>query len=226
MRKFTLFSRSALTSMAAVAGLAPSTAEEAPDGEDPEAGPVPDDGEEEVVGATDEGTGVKPKDKPEGEPEAGVEVVTLADAQAHAAAKFADGRKAERERVAAVLGSDQGKANTAMAAFMLSTSPDASADDIIKHLSTMPSAPVLSASPVTIPDTNVDLGKPGAASAATGETGKGSDVWDEVQGTGASAPVVSSDASRATLAAIAAGAKTVNTGGNANSAPAVVPTGN
>lgn len=243
--KFNLFSRSALASMAAAAvgiGLdAPAKPGEDED-EDPEAGPTPDDPEEtqEETDAGMDKSGKKKCGVEEGgaaEPTAAAaatpgadDVVSVADATAVAADQFAAGRKAERERTAAVLGSDIGKANPAMAGWMLSSSPDANADAIIAQLKTMPGAAAPAAGQ-SIPDTNVDLGKPGAAAAvAEGGGTSGDDVWADVQGTkGSDAPVVASDAGRATLAALQAGARTVNTGGAAASTPstpAVVPTGN
>lgn len=233
MSKFNLFGRSALASMAASVGLGIPAAD-APrenDDDNPEAGPKPaDTPEQPTPAATPDtpSTDAAPADNAGAD--AAVGVVTLADANAHAADQYAAGRKAERERTAAVLGSDIGKANPSMAAWMLSTSPDAGADAIIAQLGTLPgAAPAASTAPAGIPDTNVDLGKPGAAAAVADGGGEpsGDDIWKDVQGKN-TAPVVNSDAGRATLAALNAGARTVNVGGNAASpaTPAVAPTGN
>jgi hypothetical protein len=69
-----------------------------------------------------------------------VDVVTLADANAAVADAEIRGATAERTRTAAVLASDAGKANPSMAAFMLNTTPNATADQIIAHLGTLPAA--------------------------------------------------------------------------------------
>lgn len=50
------------------------------------------------------------------------------------------GADAERARTAAVFGSTEGQANMPMAAWMLESSPNASADSIIAKLATMPKA--------------------------------------------------------------------------------------
>ena len=226
MRKFNLFSRSALTSMAAAAGLVSLDGGEKPAEKDPEAGPASDEGEEGVDDASDTGeVVVLPEDKPAGEPKpevGAVDVVSVVDANAHAADQFAAGCKAERDRTTAVLGSDAGKANMTMAAWMLSSSPNASADEIVAQLKTMPVGATVRQS---IPDTNVDIGR-GDAAAAQDDAPSGDAAWAAVQGTADNkAPVVASDASRATIAALAAGAKTVSTGGNALPTPAVAPTG-
>ena len=226
--KFNLFSRSALASMAAAAvGIGLDAPGKPDEDEDPEAGPTPDDPEE-TQEETDAGADKTGKKKCDGE-EPGAAAASPAAPAADAADQFAAGRKAERERTAAVLGSDAGKANPAMAGWMLSSSPDASADAIVAQLKTMPVASA-AAGGQSIPDTNVDLGKPGAAAAVAEGAGAADDVWADVQGTkGSAAPVVASDAGRATLAAIQAGARTVNTGGAAASTPstpAVAPTGN
>lgn len=69
-----------------------------------------------------------------------VDVVTLADAQAAVAAAKIEGAAAERTRTAAVLGSDAGKANPSMAAWMLEHNASVPADAIIAQLGNMPAA--------------------------------------------------------------------------------------
>lgn len=222
MQKFNLFTRSALASMAVAVGLGAAAADDPKPGEeeDPEAGPGPDEGAEQVdepADAAAEAAAAAPAAP------AATDVVPVTDAVAVAAEQFNAGRKAERDRTAAVLGSPEGKANTAQAGWMLSSAPDASADAIVAQLKTMPGA----AAPAAIPDTGVDLGNAGAAGAVATGAADAVDVWAEVQGTSAKdAPVVSSDAGRATIAALQAGGRTVNTGGAAVTTPAVQPTGN
>ncbi len=231
--KFNLFSRASLASLAAAAagGLGIGLDAPKPDELDPDVPPVPGEGEGE-----DEDKNGKPADKPEGEDVdasafAGQEIVLKDDAVAVAAEQFTAGRAAERARTAAVLGSDEGKANPAMAGWLLGATPDAKAEDIVAQLKTMPAgastpAPAPAAG---IPDTDVDLGRPAAKDALNdrGAADGQGDVWDDVQGTknGASA-VVPADAGRMALAAISAGATLVTTGAAASPAPAVVPTGN
>lgn len=221
--KFNLFSRSALASMAAAAGIVVPAADsgERDDDEDgnPEAGPKPtvapasDDGQEAIEGAAPEAGAA-----PDGD--AGLEVVAVSDALAIGQEQFAAGVTAERQRTAAVFASAAGLANPAMAAFMLAES-SASADAIIAKLGTLPAA---SASVQTIPDTNIDLGKPGAAAAAVSEGSEPDDVWAQAQGKDA-APVAASDAGRMSVAALQAGAPQVKVA-PIPSTPAVPPTGN
>lgn len=87
------------------------------------------------------------------------EVVLATDAAAVANERFSEGRKAERDRTAAVLGSDAGRANTAQAAWMLANAPDATADSIIKSLGSFPAG---GNAGQPIPDTNLNVG-PGKA---------------------------------------------------------------
>lgn len=223
-RKFNLFSRASFAALAAAAtGGATVTGD--PDDENPEAGPKPDEPNPD----TNDGAADDAKPAGEGSPEAGadaeaaLQVVPVADATAVAAEQFAAGRKAENARTAAVLGSDIGKANVAMATWMLSTSPDASADAIIAQLSTMPGAVKAGAAApaaTVIPDTSVDLGNASAAAALGGEVdADGTAVWKEVQG---ESPVPKADGGRFVLPAAA-----ITTGGaSLASPPAVRPTGN
>lgn len=241
MSKFKLFARSSIAALAANAGLADLGAEggRPNDDLDPEAGPKPEDPEEGEEGVDAEGKPMK-KDKPACEGDAaaaaaaaaGVEaaaevpVVALADAQAVAGEQFQAGMKAERERTTAVLSSDDGKANPTMAAWMLSSSPNATAESIITQLAAMPSA-YKTAQARVIPDTNVDLGR-GAAADVLGSGADGDNVWATVQGSkvAATAPVVPSDRGSHAAAALASGASFVMTGAAQPKTPAVAPTGN
>lgn len=229
MRKFSLFSKTALTSMAAAAAATTGGAPRENDDDNPEAGPVPEDDDKPAPVAKPADAGSVDGD--EGA-EAGTQVVTFADATAHGTEQFAAGRKAERERTAAVFGSDIGKANPSMAAWLLSTGADASAEAIITQLTGMPGASAAAPAPAPaaggIPDTNVDLGNASGAAAAVAEGAgdkSGDDIWADVQGKN-TAPVVSSDAGRSTIAALQSGARTVTVSGTVPSAPAVPATGN
>lgn len=71
-----------------------------------------------------------------------VDVVTLADAQAAVAAAEIRGATAERTRTAAVMGSDAGKANPIMAAWMLEHNASVPADAIVAQLGNMPASAV------------------------------------------------------------------------------------
>jgi hypothetical protein len=79
-----------------------------------------------------------------------VDVVTLADANAAVATARTEGAAAERERTAAVLNSDAGKANPSTAAFLLNTSPSASADQIIGHMALMPAPAAAAPAPAPV----------------------------------------------------------------------------
>lgn len=130
------------------------------------------------------------------------DAVALADAQRAAttarATGVTEGVTAERARWNAVLSSDEGRANTANAAFLLNHS-SAKAEDIIAQLKAAPGAAApaaapAAAAPVVIPDTRVDLqgGQGAAAAAADGGAGGAPDadkLWDEVQGTNNGQPV-------------------------------------
>lgn len=171
MKKFNLFSASALAAM-----MAPR----AGDPEDQDAGPAPaanpDDAEPATTGDADEGedtTTDKPGDTPgEGNGKAkpaaedgAVDVVAVSTATAVAQAKFAEGMKAERARTAAVLGSAAGKKNPGMAAWMLENAPEATADSIIAKLDSAPAAAGHS-----IEDTDIDLGGAPSADADAAES--------------------------------------------------------
>jgi hypothetical protein len=231
--KFNLFSRSAFQALAAGIGAptgAAAAASSDDEDDDGQAGPAPSD-EPQDPPAGDPSDTQPTVDTPAdaADPAASADaVVALADAQAVAAERYDAGRKAERARFSAVMSSPAGQANYAMAAWMLENSPEASAEAIVAKLGTIP-AGTAAAGAQPIPDTDVDLGKPGAA-AALSEGASADDVWASVQGTAAAdAPVVSSDAGRMTAAALAAGARTVNAqvpAAPAVSTPAIRPTGN
>lgn len=68
-------------------------------------------------------------------------MLVAAKAEGHAEGVTA-GATAERERTSAVFASEAGQANMPMAAWMLESSPNASADAIIGKLATMPKATV------------------------------------------------------------------------------------
>lgn len=224
MSKFNLFSRASFHALAAGVGLAAPVAEGGkPDGDgedDAEAGPLPGD---------------PPAEDPAALPAAAsaqalpaAEVVLVSDAAAVAEDRFQAGRQQERARTAAVLGSEAGQANMAMAAWMLENNPDATAQAINTRLGTMP-AGASTAAAEAIPDTEVSLGRGDAAAAlaAGGTATDGDKIWADVQGQPMlGTTVIGSDASRATLAAIAAGAQIVQANGAPASAPAVPPTGN
>lgn len=100
------------------------------------------------------------------------------------------GATAERERTAAVFTSDAGKANMAMAAWMLSSSPAATSESIIGQLAQMPqgaapAAAAAAAAPITTPlahTPKIDLGGgQGAASGAEEGVDKAAaaDLWAE-----------------------------------------------
>jgi hypothetical protein len=233
MSKFNLFSRSALSSMAAVAasaGLVPVAEGGAkPEDKDPEAGPLPADEDGDDAAAAG-----KPVDKKNCEEDAAADgtaaaadVVLVADAAAVANEQFIAGRNAERERTATVLGSDEGKANPAMAGWMLANNADASAASIVAGLKLLPTAMQSASTSAAIPDTNVNLGR-GDAEAALGMGASGDDVWADVQGSApkSAAPVLASDAGSMARAALASGASLVTTAASAPTTPAARPTGN
>lgn len=154
MLKFKLFSRAAATAL--IAGKAPAGLSadvlEIPAGEG-------EDGQGDDQGDGSDGAPPNPAEPDGGEPAPAVtaalppgDYVAMADAQSIAAERFDAGVKAERDRTAAVLSSESGKKNMAMASWLLANSPQASADGIIKQLGTLP------AGSQSIPDTNIDLG--------------------------------------------------------------------
>lgn len=241
MSKFNLFARSfksATAASAAAAALAAGEVSPQKPEDDPE---VPgEDDEDEGTGAPPVDAGPKPKPNPgcvdgeDGDADAGAAAdgggfVLMADAEAVAASQFAEGRKAERDRTAAVLGSDEGRGNPQMASWMLANSPDAGADQIIAGLKNLPAGAKAAAAPAyqEVPDTGVDLGNAAAAAIEDGRTAAqdADDVWAKTQGTepGATGVFVSPDAGARTTAAIKAGARTVNT--PAPSQPVIPPTG-
>jgi hypothetical protein len=135
--------------------------------------------------------------------------VTVADAVAAATEAKAEGHKAgfaaANARMGAVLGSDAGKANPAMAAFML-TNTEASAETIIGQLATMPAgaaapAPAAPAAPagdspadrIQATTPVVDLGGAAAANngddGKTGSEGKPADIWGSYLGMDANGTV-------------------------------------
>lgn len=101
------------------------------------------------------------------------------------------GATAERERTAAVFASEGGQANMPMAAWMLESSPNASADSIIGKLATMPKGSTVASTaapaapaPLTTPLASTpaaDLGTPAAANDGTGTAAASADdAWDGV----------------------------------------------
>lgn len=134
------------------------------------------------------------------------------------------GAKAERERTAAVLGSAEGKANMAMAAWMLASSPDATAESIIAQLKTCPAqaaAPAPKPSALTTPlaeTPTVDLTGGNAAEAAIDGAAPEIDsaaIWDSVQAEGSKRFYGSAFGAVAPIAQ-----------GGMNGATALLPTGN
>jgi len=175
------------SSIAALMAADPQEPESA--AEDAEAGPEPAGESEEAAGDEAEASGNTDKEKDEGagkdkeSEDAGdeVEAVSTNDAAAFAKEQRAEGvtegQKAERDRTAAVLGSEEGKANYADASFMLANT-DASADKIIAELKSRGPAAETSTTTDTnagIEDTDVDLGHGTDPAAALDEGAEGGD---------------------------------------------------
>lgn len=117
--------------------------------------------------------------------------------QAAHAEGVAQGAQAERERSAAVFASDEGRANMAMAAWMLAANPVAPADAIVAQLKTLPisasgpapvsavqgeGAAVVAQQLAQTPLVDLNGGKPGA-NANDGQPGPESadKLWDSIQ---------------------------------------------
>ncbi len=79
-----------------------------------------------------------------------VDVVTVDTARAEIASARTEGAAAERDRTNKVLSSDAAKSNFSTAAFLLNTSPSASADEIVAHLGLL-SAGAAAAAPAPTP---------------------------------------------------------------------------
>ncbi|MET0373957.1 MAG: hypothetical protein ABW128_06830 [Rhizorhabdus sp.] len=181
MRKFELLSRASLAHML---GAAAGTTVVVAEGETP-ADPTPPEGD---PPAGDPPAAPKPPETPtppeDGEvgeegAEASAQVVTVADAKHTALDAAANARKAEGARWSSVFASAEALADPSLAAFMLTHSPDASAEAVIGQLKTR--AGTTGAKPAaSIPDTNIDLGRgdPQAAISDGGvEAGGGDDAW-------------------------------------------------
>jgi hypothetical protein len=128
---------------------------------------------------------------PAGLTEAQIEPMLVAAKAEGNAEGLVTGATAERERTAAVFASEGGQANMPMAAWMLESSPNASAESIIGKLATMPKgSPVASTTapaapaPLTTPLAQTpaaDLGTPAAANDGTGQAAPSADdAWDSV----------------------------------------------
>lgn len=118
----------------------------------------------------------------------------------------AEGAQAERARTAAVFASAEGKANMAMAAWMLGTNPAASAEAIVAQLKTMP-APAAAAAPAgavsaqtpqqelkqqlaETPLVDLNDGQPGANASDGADNAESPDkLWDSIQKPGNQASV-------------------------------------
>ena len=189
MRKFSLFSRASLASMLAAEGntlivAAAETPGEAENegGETPTPSPAPA-----PTPAPKPPETPTPAEGEEGEEGSGTDataqVVTVADAKAVSLDAAASARKAEGARWSTVFASAEALADPGLAAFMLTHSPDASAEAVITQLKTRaPGSSAAAAAPAaTIPDTNLDLGR-GDAHAAIGDgqsaQAEAGDAWD------------------------------------------------
>lgn len=179
MRKFSLLSRASLASLIGAEG---GTVAIVASGE------TPGEGEEEGEGTpaptpapTPPETPTPPVEIEEGEEgaEATAQVVTVADAKATALSASTAARKAEGERWSAVFASAEALADPGLAAFMLTHSPDATAEAVITQLKTRaPGGSAAAGASGTIPDTNLDLGR-GDPQAAIGDGAQagGDDAW-------------------------------------------------
>lgn len=174
-RKFTLLSKSALASAVSALGLAAEAAADLPAGDAP-AGDPPAELDEHGKPIV-----VPPAGDPDEGPEAEAQVVTVADASAHASEQYAAGRAAANTRWSTVFASAEATANPALAAFLCVNAPDASAESIVGQLKAMPgaSAPAAPAPAAqVIPDTNIELAA-GDPLAALDTTASEKDPWAE-----------------------------------------------
>lgn len=177
MKKFSLMSAAALATLAAA-----GTGAEGDD--DGDAGPAPGQGGSDAAPAnptpTPADTGGTPAAEPadQGGAEATADVVLATDAAASIRAADAAGYARANARMSTVFASDEGKANPALAAFMLSEST-ASADSIVAHLKAQgaPAAPAAATAPV-IPNTSIDLGRGTDPAALVGDDGAGAQAED------------------------------------------------
>lgn len=172
MKKFSLMSAAAVAALAS--GASTETEDDGDAGPAPGATPAPSP----APSPTDEGP-KKTTEKSEAADEV-VDVVAASDVQKIAADAKAAGFAEANTRMGAVFASDEGKADPSTAAFLLANS-HASADTIIGQLKAKAPA-AAPAAKQTVPDTNVDLGKPaGQDPKALAEEGapKGDDPWGD-----------------------------------------------
>jgi hypothetical protein len=195
MRKFNLFSRTALAAL--VAGEVPEDSEAGPEpvtpapspaptpepapAPTPPAPPAPDNGGQENGGEPSDPPPEVPAPASVAAPANGsataadeLAVCSVADARALSLEQFAAGRKAERERTAAVMGSPEGKAAPAMAAFMLAHNPEATGAAIIAGLKEVPAGGRAAASPIG--NTGINLGR--ASGGEEDTRAEGDRMWD------------------------------------------------